>query len=215
MTSSSENDPLAERPQSALTHLKLRSDEELMAACVSGSQDAFRVLVERYQSRIINLVYRYIGDRNRAEDIAQEVFLRVFVHRKRYRQSGRFSTWIFTIAANLAKNEIRRIVRLRGSVEIDTVEGTAGGPGNYITDGAPGPDIDVSRAELSSIVARAVRKLPPKYREALVLRDLEGLSYEEIGEILKIPGGTVRSRINRARLSLREKLAGYAKRDLT
>lgn len=186
-----------------------------MAACVAGSQDAFRILVERYQSRIINLVYRYIGDRNRAEDIAQEVFLRVFVHRKRYRQSGRFSTWIFTIAANLAKNEIRRIVRLRGSVEIDTVEGTAGGPGHYLTDGAPGPDTDASRAEISSIVARAIRKLPPKYREALVLRDIEGLSYEEIGEILKIPGGTVRSRINRARLSLREKLGAYAKRDLT
>ncbi len=186
-----------------------------MAAVVAGSQDAFRCLVERYQSRIINLVFRYIGDRHRAEDIAQEVFLRVYVHRMRYRQSGKFSTWIFTIAANLAKNEIRRVVRLRGSVEIDTVEGTAGGPGQYLADSAPHPDAVASREELSAIVSRAIRKLPPKYREALVLRDIEGLSYEEIGEILRIPGGTVRSRINRARQSLREKLEGYDKRDLT
>jgi RNA polymerase sigma-70 factor (ECF subfamily) len=139
----------------------------------------------------------------------------VHVHRFRYRQTGRFSTWIFTIAANLAKNELRRVSRLRRSVEVDTVEGTAGGPGQYLADNAPGPDVDASRSELRAIVAGAVRKLPPKYREALVLRDIEGLSYEEIGEILKIPGGTVRSRINRARSSLRDKLAAYTKRDVT
>jgi len=93
--------------------LKALSDEEIMVRCAQGSEEAFQILVSRYRARIINLITRFVGDPDRAEDISQEVFIRVYRNRERYRKSGKFSTWIFTIAANLAKNEIRRKVRRR------------------------------------------------------------------------------------------------------
>ena len=92
------------------------SDEDVMERCAQGSEAGFRTLVQRYRSRIMNLVCRFINDRDRAEEIAQEVFLRVFRNRERYRKSGKFSTWIFTIAVNLTKNEIRSRVRRGASV---------------------------------------------------------------------------------------------------
>ena len=96
-------------------------DEMLMEHVVRGSEAAFATLVDRYKGRMINLICRFINDRDRAQEIAQEVFLRVFVHRHRYRPSGKFSTWIYTIAVNLAKNEIRRRVRARGIVSLDSL----------------------------------------------------------------------------------------------
>jgi len=182
------------------------SDEDVMERCAIGSEAAFRALVQRYRSRIMNLVCRFISDRDRAEEISQEVFLRVFRNRERYRKSGKFSTWIFTIAVNLTKNEIRSRVRHRGTVSLDAMEEETGGQGLPFPDASPLPDADLSAREIQERVAEALRRLPARYREAVVLRDVEGLSYEEVGEILKIPGGTVRSRINRARLMLKERL---------
>jgi RNA polymerase sigma-70 factor (ECF subfamily) len=182
------------------------SDEDLMDYCVQGSEAAFADLVRRYKTRIVNLVYRFIRDHQRAEDLAQEVFVRVFLHRERYRKSGKFSTWIFTIAVNLAKNEIRRKVRLRNTSSLEGLQEIAGQSGFFLKDDKPAPDRDLEREQLNVLVNRAIEKLPQRYRMALVLRDIEGLSYEEIGDILQIPGGTVRSRINRARLMLKDKL---------
>jgi RNA polymerase sigma-70 factor, ECF subfamily len=182
------------------------SDEDVMERCALGSEAAFRALVQRYRSRLMNLVCRFISDRDRAEEISQEVFLRVFRNRERYRKSGKFSTWIFTIAVNLTKNEIRSRVRHRGTVSLDAMEEETGGQGLPFPDASPLPDADLGAREIQERVAEALRRLPPRYREAVVLRDIEGLSYEEVGEILKIPGGTVRSRINRARLMLKERL---------
>lgn len=182
------------------------SDEDVMERCALGSEAAFRALVQRYRTRIMNLVCRFISDRDRAEEISQEVFLRVYRNRERYRKSGKFSTWIFTIAVNLTKNEIRSRVRHKGTYSLDAMEEDSGGQGLAFPDGRPLPDADLSAREIQERVAEALRKLPPRYREAVVLRDIEGMSYEEVGEILKIPGGTVRSRINRARLMLKERL---------
>jgi RNA polymerase sigma-70 factor (ECF subfamily) len=182
------------------------SDEDVMERCALGSEAAFRALVQRFRTRIMNLVCRFISDRDRAEEISQEVFLRVFRNRERYRKSGKFSTWIFTIAVNLTKNEIRSRVRHRGTVSLDAMEEETGGQGLPFPDANPLPDADLGAREIQERVAEALRRLPPRYREAVVLRDIEGLSYEEVGEILKIPGGTVRSRINRARLMLKERL---------
>jgi len=181
-------------------------DEDLMDHCVLGSEAAFADLVRRYKTRIVNLIYRFIRDHQRAEDLAQEVFVRVFLHRERYRKSGKFSTWIFTIAVNLAKNEIRRKVRLRNTSSLEGLAEVAGSSGFFLKDDKPPPDRDLERDQLNVLVNAAIQKLPQRYRTALVLRDIEGLSYEEIGDILQIPGGTVRSRINRARLMLKEKL---------
>ena len=182
------------------------SDEDVMERCAMGSEAAFRALVQRYRTRIMNLVCRFINDRDRAEEISQEVFLRVFRNRERYRKSGKFSTWIFTIAVNLTKNEIRSRVRHKGTFSLDAMEEDSSGQGMTFPDSKPLPDEDLTAHEIGQKVAEALRKIPARYREAVVLRDVEGLSYEEVGQILKIPGGTVRSRINRARLMLKERL---------
>jgi len=182
------------------------TDEDVMERCAMGSEAAFRALVQRYRTRIMNLVCRFINDRDRAEEISQEVFLRVFRNRERYRKSGKFSTWIFTIAVNLTKNEIRSRVRHRGTFSLDAMEEESGGQGVAFPDLKPLPDDDLNAHEIGHKVAEALRKIPARYREAVVLRDVEGLSYEEVGQILRIPGGTVRSRINRARLMLKDRL---------
>ncbi|MGD8394372.1 MAG: sigma-70 family RNA polymerase sigma factor [Candidatus Eiseniibacteriota bacterium] len=192
--------------------LRSLSDEEVMVRCARGSEPAFEILVERYQSRVINLITRFIGDYDRAEDIAQEVFIRVYRNRQRYRKSGKFSTWIFTIAANLAKNEIRRKVRHRRVVSIDE-EREFGTIGDTLPDPGPGPRQTLERRELEVMILQAIEELPDRYRMALVLRDIEGLSYDEVSKVLGIPGGTVRSRINRARLMVKEKLESLVRVD--
>ncbi len=200
------------RSDGTVSHLKLSSDEDLMEACVADSEAAFQELTDRYKSRILNIIARYIGDRDRAEDLTQEVFMRVFLHRHRYRRSGKFSTWIYTIAVNLAKNEIRKKVRLRRVISLEaTTESDEGAP-LQLSDDKPFADDVMASRDLSRMVQEAILRLPAKYREVLVLRDLQDLSYLEIGEILGLPGGTVRSRINRARLALKDKLAPHIKR---
>ncbi|HVP38360.1 MAG TPA: sigma-70 family RNA polymerase sigma factor [Candidatus Saccharimonadales bacterium] len=189
--------------------LAATSDEELMARVMQGSEGAFAALVDRYSQRILNTVYRYVGDRARAEDLAQEVFLRVYVHRARYRAGGKFSAWLFTIAVNLAKNEIRSRVRHRGTASLEELQETSGDVELALVDRTRRPDRWAEQAELEAAVSEAVEELPEPYREAVVLRDLDGLSYEEIADILGIPGGTVRSRINRARHLLKKKLLPF------
>ena len=190
-------------------------DEDLMDHVVAGSELAFVCLVDRYKNRLQNVIFRYVRDYQRSEDLAQEAFVRVYLHRERYRKTGKFSTWIFTIAVNLAKNEIRRKVRLRNVFSLEQMEETTGSIEPQMrNDDQPPTDRLIERDQTSRLVEQAIRRLPDVYREALVLRDIEGLSYEEIGEVLGVPGGTVRSRINRARLMLKEKLKTLAKTEL-
>jgi RNA polymerase sigma-70 factor (ECF subfamily) len=192
-----------------MSDLEIRTDEELMNLCVEDSQEAFAELVRRYQPRIVSVVYRYINDPVRAEEIAQEVFVRVYVHRERYRRTARFSTWIFTIALNLTKNEIRHRVRHSRVMSLDALVEMGSSVGFFLRERGKSPEERVEQSELQEVVGRAIGELPPKYRDAVILRDIEGLSYEEVSEILSIPGGTVRSRINRGRLILKKKLEPY------
>ncbi len=194
------------------TSLTALADEDLMERIVEGSEAAFALLVKRYQGKVTNLVHRFIFDRERAVEIAQEVFLRVFLHRKRYRRSGRFSTWIYTIAVNLAKNEIRRKSRLKGVMSLDRLLEATGDSGAFLADKRPGPAQAAHQHQVEEIVMAAIQKLPPKYREVILLRDVQQLTYEEIEQVLCIPGGTVRSRINRARNALKEMLEPILKR---
>ena len=190
-------------------------DEDLMDHVVAGAEAAFVCIVDRYKNRLQNVIYRYIRDYQRSEDLAQEAFVRVYLHRERYRKTGKFSTWIFTIAVNLAKNEIRRKVRLKNVLSLDHLTEIMGSPEPLLKEDHQAPtDRLVEKDQTSEVVAKAITKLPEVYREALILRDIEGLTYEEIAEILDIPGGTVRSRINRARLMLKDKLKGFAKTEL-
>lgn len=203
--------PVVERAEvrvleQSLAVLNSMPDERLMEQVVLGSEAAFAIIVDRYRGRMINLVSRFISDRDRAQEIAQEVFLRVYIHRERYQPSGKFTTWLYTIAVNLAKNEIRRRVRARDNVSLDKLVELTGDGGRFSADPGPRPDRRLRQREVQESVAAALDRLPARYREVIVLRDLQQLSYEEIEHVLRIPGGTVRSRINRARASLQEML---------
>ncbi len=188
------------------------SDEDLMGRAAGDDERAFAELVRRFQSRVTNLICRVLNDRKCADDLAQEVFIRVFVHRRNYRRGSKFSTWLFTIAANLAKNEIRRRVRRRNWFSLDALQELLKDSAIQLADPTEGQEATLEREQLQGAVGRAIATVPEKYRVALVLRDIEGLPYEEIAQVLSIPGGTVRSRINRARGMLKRKLQPLLRR---
>ncbi|MFM7231878.1 MAG: RNA polymerase sigma factor [bacterium] len=182
------------------------SDEDLMARVAEDDERAFTELVRRFQGRVGNLIARVLNDRENVDDLAQECFVRVFVHRRNYRRGSKFSTWVLTIAANLAKNEIRRRVRRRNWFSLDALTEVVADRLPQLADPGEGRETTLEREQLQGEVGRAIEKVPEKYRLPLVLRDIEGLSYEEIAEVLGLPGGTVRSRINRARAMLQQRL---------
>lgn len=186
-----------------------------MARVAEDDERAFSELVRRFQGRVINLISRVLNDREASDDLAQEVFVRVFVHRRNYRRGSRFSTWLFTIAANLAKNEIRRRVRRRNWFSLDALTETLKDSVPALADPTEGRESLMEREQLQEALGRAIATVPEKYRLSLVLRDIEGLPYEEIAQVLGIPGGTVRSRINRARVMLKRKLQPLLRREGT
>ena len=195
--------PVEVTPGSA-TRERLREldDSGVVSAFLDGEQRAFDELVNRYQNRLLNFVYRTTGDRERAEDLVQEVFVRVYRHIHRFDRSRKFSTWIYTIASNLAKNELRNRSRnplvlfqtIRRNWEDDDRPLQFEDPGSR-------PDDLYRKRHLREVVEDAVEKLPPHHRNVFVLRELEGKSYEEIAEITGCNLGTVKSRLNRARNS--------------
>jgi len=191
------------------------TDEELILQVQRGSRDAFNRIVSRYSGRITNFVFQIVRDREAAEDLAQETFVRVYLNSHRYRDVARFSTWIFTIAANLAKNELRNRNRrmtlpLAEETGMDLESGTVS---VVLEDTRRKPDEEAAVGELRHDLARAIEKLPPKYREVFVLREVEGFSYHEIARMARLPKGTVKSRINRARLRFRDELERIRGRD--
>ncbi len=177
-------------------------DAELVRACLTGDERAFREIVTRYQSRLLNFIYRTIGDRERAEDLVQEVFIRVYRHMARFDQTKKFSTWIYTIASNLAKNELRNRSR-NPLVLFQTL--TQGWDDEErpleFEDPDARPDDQFRKRHLRELIDKFVAQLPVHHREVFVLRELEGKSYEEIAEITSCNLGTVKSRLNRARTS--------------
>ena len=177
-------------------------DAELVRAFLAGDERAFREIVTRYQVRLLNFIYRTIGDRERAEDLVQEVFIRVYRHLARFDQSKKFSTWIYTIASNLAKNELRNRSR-NPLVLFQTL--TQGWDDEErpleFEDPDARPDDQYRKRHLRELIDKFVAELPPHHREVFVLRELEGKSYEEIAEITSCNLGTVKSRLNRARTS--------------
>src|SRR5437867_149169 len=190
------------------------SDEDVMARVAEDDERAFSELVRRYQGRVTNLISRVLNDRECADDLSQEVFIRVYVHRRNYRRGSRLSTWVFTIAANLAKNEIRRRVRRRNWFSLDALQEAFKDGAMLFADPTEGRERLLEREQLQEAVGRAIATVPEKYRLALVFRDIEGLSYEEIAQVLGIPGGTVRSRINRARSMLKRKLHPLLRKEI-
>lgn len=177
-------------------------DGQVVMRHLSGDPQAFGTLVDRYQTRLLNFVNRTIGDRERSEDLVQEVFIRVFRHLHRFDQTKKFSTWIYTIASNLAKNELRNRSR-NPLVLFQTIKKNweADHRPLQFEDPSARPDDLYRKRYLKDAVEQCVGGLPEHHREVFVLRELEGKSYAEIAEITGCNLGTVKSRLNRARNS--------------
>ena len=190
----------AAEPRTQRVALKELDDSAVVAQFLAGEKRAFNELVERYQTRLLNFVYRTTGDRERAEDLVQETFIRVYRHLHRFDQTKKFSTWIYTIASNLAKNELRNRSR-NPLVLFQAIKK------NWDADARPlewedntyRPDDLFRKRHLRSQVESVVAQLPEHHRTVFVLREMEGKTYEEIAEITNCNLGTVKSRLNRAR----------------
>ncbi len=179
------------------------TDEVLIARFQQGDVQAFDVLVRRYKDQLLNYVYRFVGSRVDAEDIVQETFLRVFKNKHYYKEIAKFSTWVYTIAGNLAKTELRRRKRRK----VFSVSNFVNEERDYdIPDSGRNPELEVESSIKDGIIQKAIEKLPSKFKEVILLRDVQGFAYEEISQILNIPLGTVKSRVNRGRLKLQEDL---------
>src|SRR5688572_1920073 len=190
------------QPQGANVREQLRAmdDSGVVTAFLGGEERAFSELVDRYQTRLLNFIYRTIGDREKAEDLVQEVFIRVYRHLHRFDRSKKFSTWAYTIASNLAKNELRNRSR-NPLVLFQTMQGSTDDEERPLQfeDTTSRPDDLFRKRHLRELVEDTVAKLPEHHRQVFVLRELEGKSYEEIAEITACNLGTVKSRLNRAR----------------
>jgi len=179
------------------------TDEDLIERFQEGDLYAFDLIVKRYKNQLLNFIYRFLGNTEEAEDLVQETFLRVYRNRTAYQKVAKFSTWIYTIAGNLAKTELRKRKRRR----FFSISELGYNEKDYdISDEAYNPEKDVDGRMKEKIIHDQIMALSPKFREVILLRDVQQLSYEEISEIVDIPLGTVKSRVNRGRLKLQEKL---------
>ena len=186
------------------------SDKDLLSNVINGEIESFDIIVNRYKNRLMNFVFRFVKDYDVSEDIVQETFLRVFRKRRDYKAIANFSTWIFTIAGNLAKSELRRRKRWR----FFSIDADKNGEKIFeLPDRGRKPDRVAAIRLLNENVQNAIDTLRDKYKEALILRDIEGMSYKQIAEITCVPVGTVKSRVNRARMKLQKKLKGHTPDD--
>ena len=184
-------------------------DNALVSAYLEGNDDAFRVLVTRYQSKLINYINTLVHDYDLAIDLGQETFIRVFRYADRYRGDYQFSTWLYRIATNLAIDELRRRDRKsRFSFKQMTALFEKDGKPLPIPDVRPTPEKTLDGKERLARLQAAIDSLPQKYRLPFLLKEVEDLAYDDIAHVLDVSLGTVKSRIHRAKLLLREKLAG-------
>ena len=181
----------------------LYTDEQLIARFQSGDERAYIELVNRYRDRLINFVYPFLGDFEQAEDVVQETMLKLYEKKHYYREIAKFSTWIYTIARNLANTELRKKKR-RKTTYI-----------SRMTKDDRQYDIPAVQADLNQNLQNefirdrihaAIKELPEHFKTVIILRDIQELSYDDISNIVGVPLGTVKSRINRARLQLQAEL---------
>ncbi len=187
-----------------------RSDQDIVALARAGEEAAYRELIRRYERPLFSLLYRMVRDRELAEDLAQETFVKALNAIESYRPEYKFSSWIFKIANNAAIDHLRRreldTLSLEGSPHAETPEAVQA-TALQIGDRQESPLDEVEARELGGQIEQAIARLRPEYRSCILLRHVEGRAYEEIAEILNLPLGTVKTYIHRARNELRQALA--------
>ena len=203
-------DNIESRHRGASVPDKSLSDHALIEATKEGDEEAFAAIVGRYRNPITNYLFRFLNDYEEAVDLAQETFVRVYFAIDRYHTDYAFSTYIYRIATNLAISELRKrkrrtLLSLTGLFQSESDETAEFQP----EDKKPLPDKDFIDDERDRVIAKAIAALPERYRIPVILRDIEGRSYEEIAGILDLGLGTTKSRISRARGLLKEKLKHY------
>lgn len=178
----------------------------LVRRCVAGEADAWEEIVRQFSRRIYNVCYRFTGSPDNADDLAQEVFIKLYRTMDSYApEKGAFSTWVMTMTRNLLVDHFRKTKQDRVTDSLDagvTEEEDSVTLGDRIQDSGPGADERIQRRETQEMVQKAIQKLSPELREAVILRDLQDMDYKEIAVALKVPEGTVKSRINRGRMEL-------------
>ena len=185
-------------------NLRELSDEELILEFQKNNLEAaFEILVQRYKNPLTNFVFRFLGDYESCNDVVQETMIKVYRYKDTYSSVAKFSTWVYTIAGNLAKTEYRR-QRRRNIFSISDY-GEDNKPYD-LPDESYRPDVATDSGIKDELIQKALMKVKETYREAVILRDIQGMSYEEIAEILGVNEGTVKSRINRGRAQLQELL---------
>ena len=181
-----------------------REDVSLVEGCRNGDPDAFEELVRRYQDRVYNVAYRFLGNHEDAQDVAQEVFIRAYKGIRGFKGASKVYTWLYSIAGKLARNKIRdskRKGRDRGA-SLEALEAEIGAIG----DDDRRPDRAAREHEMEALLQECLDELPDHYRMTFVLRTFDDLSYDEIADVMGCPPGTVKSRLNQARGLLRERL---------
>ena len=181
------------------------TDKELVKRVQKGDKGAFDLLVLKYEQKIVNLVMRYVRDPEQALDITQEAFIKAYRALPRFRGDSAFYTWLYRIAVNTAKNYLVAHIKQKTANDIDVADAEYLSNGSELQD-IETPESSLFRDELEQTVDRAIRALPEDLKTAVTLREYDGLSYEEIAEVMECPVGTVRSRIFRARETVSEKL---------
>ena len=178
------------------------SDKELMLKFQNGDELAYNELVNRYKNKLLNFIYRYFGSKDDAEDILQETFIKLYYKKDYYKPISEFSTWIYTIAANLSKTELRKRKRRKTSQLSEMGVENKEFDIRYEDD----TDLEINTEYNEHEINKAIQDLETPFRTAFILRDIQELSYEEISKITEVPLGTIKSRINRARVQLQGKL---------
>ena len=179
------------------------SDEQLISRFQSGDESAYIELVNRYKDRLTNFVYYFLKDEEQTEDVVQETFIKLYEKKHYYKKIAKFSTWIYTIARNLANTELRKKIRRKTSVfsQISKHDYDYELPSSQ-----PEVSQEFENDYVGKRIQKAINQLQDPFKEVIILRDMQNLSYDDISLIIDVPIGTVKSRINRARLQLQIEL---------
>lgn len=185
------------------------TDEELIAKFQDGDVRAYSELVNRYKDRLLNFIYRFVYDMDKAEDILQDTFLKLYTHKNSYREIAKFSTWLYTIAGNLAKTELRKLKRRKTY----SVSDLSRNDQEFVIQSPDGStEYEAELINIEKSIQTALNLLPIDFKTIIILRDIQELSYEDISRIVDVPIGTVKSRINRGRLKLQKLLTNKGER---